>query len=117
LTLLLSWISSVAQQAQTKAHPLTFRYGYSINPGKRDELIDLAKTVGQLVRDKLMAEGIVLAWEVQASLMSVPGGGTHWVWYAVSGWSGMEKVDRAMRARIAKVSSSEPTAAAAKKDK
>lgn len=113
LAILLSCISSVAQQA--KPQPLTFWYVYTINSGKEDEFIDLIKTVGQPVRDKLMADGVVLAWGVQTSMLRVPGMGTHWIWYVVNDWSGIEKVDGAMRAQIAKFSSSDSTAAAGKK--
>src|SRR5207245_10452627 len=95
--MLLSCISSSAQQAQPQMQQLTFWYGYTINPGKEDEFLDLVKTVGQPVRDKLMADGVVLAWGVQASLLRVPGIGTHWIWYVVSDWSGIEKVDGAMQ--------------------
>ena len=98
LAILLSCISSAAQQA--KPQPLTFWYVYTINPGKEDDFMDLIKTVGQPMRDKLMADGVVLAWGVQASMLRVPGMGTHWIWYVVNDWSGIEKVDGAMRAQI-----------------
>ena len=113
LAMLLSCISSAAQQA--KPQPLIFWYVYTIQPGKEDEFIDLVKTVGQPVRDKLMADGVVQAWGVQASMLRVPGNGTHWIWYAVNDWSGIEKVDAAMRAQIAKMSSNDSTATAGKK--
>jgi len=113
LAMLLSCISSAAQQA--KPQPLVFWYVYTIQPGKEDEFIDIIKTVGQPVRDKLMADGVVQAWGVQASMLRVPGTGTHWIWYTVNDWSGVEKVDAAMRAQIAKMSSSDAMAAAGKK--
>jgi hypothetical protein len=113
LAVLLSCISSAAQQA--KPQPLIFWYVYTIQPGKEDEFMDLVKTVGQPVRDKLMADGVVSAWGVQASMLRVPGEGTHWIWYAVADWSGIEKVDAAMRAQIAKFSSSDSMAPAGKK--
>jgi len=113
LAVLLSCISSAAQQA--KPQPLIFWYVYTIQPGKEDEFLDLVKTVGQPVRDKLMADGVVLAWGVEASMLRVPGNGTHWIWYAVNDWSGIEKVDAAMRAQIAKLSPADSMAAAGKK--
>jgi hypothetical protein len=109
----LSCISSAAQQA--KPQPLIFWYVYTIQPGKEDEFVDLVKTVGQPVRDKLMADGVIQAWGLQASMLRVPGNGTHWIWYVVNDWSGIEKVDAAMRAQIAKMSSSDSTLAAGKK--
>ncbi len=113
LAMLLSCISSAAQQA--KPQPLIFWYVFTINAGKENEFLDLVKTVGQPVRDKLMADGVVLGWGVQASMLRVPGDGTHWIWYVVADWSGIEKVDDAMRAQIAKMSSNDAMAAAGKK--
>jgi len=101
--MLLSCISAVAQQSQPPMQPLTFWYGYTVNPGKEDEFLDIVKTVGQPVRDKLMADGVVLAWGVQSMLLRTPGGRTHYIWYAVADYAGLEKVDTAMRAQIAKL--------------
>jgi len=115
LVVLLSCISSAAQQSQPQMQPLTFWYGYTINPGKEDEFLDLVKTVGQPVRDKLMADGVVLAWGVQVSLLRVPGQSTHWIWYAVADYAGIEKVDSAMRAQIAKLNDEAAKSGAAKK--
>jgi hypothetical protein len=117
--MLLSCISVVAQQSQTAAQsqmqPLTFWYGYTVNPGKEDEFLDLVKTVGQPVRDKLMADGVILAWGVQSSLLRVPGGRTHYIWYAVADYAGLEKVDTAMRAQIAKLTEEAAKSGASKK--
>ena len=112
---LLSCISSAAQQSQPQMQPLTFWYGYTINPGKEDEFLDLVKTVGQPVRDKLMADGVVLAWGVQVSLLRVPGNSTHFIWYAVADYAGVEKVDSAMRAQIAKLNDEATKSGVAKK--
>ena len=111
LVVLLSCISAAAQQS--KPQPLTFWYEYVINPGKEDDFIDLVKTVGQPVRDKLMADGVVLGWGVEVPLLRQPGGATHVIWYAVSDWSGVEKVDSAMRAQIAKFSGGEESKSSA----
>ena len=113
--ILLSCISSAAQQSQPQMQPLTFWYGYTINPGKEDEFLDLVKTVGQPVRDKLMADGVVLAWGVQVSLLRVPGNSTHFIWYAVADYAGVEKVDSAMRAQITKLNEEATKSGAAKK--
>jgi hypothetical protein len=113
--MLLSCISSSAQQSQPQMQPLTFWYGYTINPGKEDEFLDLVKTVGQPVRDKLMADGVVLAWGVQASMLRVPGNSTHFIWYAVADYAGLEKVDSAMRAQISKLNDEATKSGTAKK--
>jgi hypothetical protein len=113
--MLLSSISLVAQQSQPPMQPLTFWYGYAVNPGKEDEFLDLVKTVGQPVRDKLMADGVILAWGVQNSLLRVPGSPTHFIWYAVADYSNLEKVDSAMRAQIAKLTEEANKSGTAKK--
>jgi hypothetical protein len=113
--MLLSCISCIAQQAQPQLQPLTFWYEYTINPGKEEEFLDLVKTVGQPVRDKLMADGVVLAWGVETPLLRVPGNATHLIWYAVNDYAGVEKVDTAMRAQIAKMEEEAAKSGAAKK--
>jgi len=112
---LLSCISAVAQQSQPQMQPLTFWYEYTVNPGKEDDFMDLVKTVGQPVRDKLMAEGVVMAWGVDTPLLRVPGNATHVIWYAVNDYAGVEKVDTAMRAQIAKLNDEAAKSGGAKK--
>jgi len=101
LLLLMSCISAGAQQAQMQ--PLVFYYDYAVNPGKEEQFLDLVKTVGAPVRDKLMADGVVLAWGVESPLLRVPGDTTHSIWYAVADWAGVEKVDTALRTQISKL--------------
>jgi hypothetical protein len=112
---LLSCISNAAQQAQPQMQPLTFWYEYTVNPGKEDDFMDLVKTVGQPVRDKLMADGVVLAWGVDAPLLRVPGDATHIIWYAVADYAGVDKVESAMRAQIAKLNEEAGKSGAVKK--
>jgi hypothetical protein len=115
LVLLMSCASSFAQQSQAPMQPLTFWYEYTVQPGKEDQFLDLVKTVGQPVRDKLMADGVVLAWGLEVPLLRMPGGATHVIWYGVSDWSGVEKVDTAMRAQIAKLNEEAGKSAMGKK--
>jgi len=111
--MLLSCLAVAAQQAPMR--PLTFWYDYTINPGKDDQFLELVKTVGAPVRDKLMADGVVLAWGVQAPLLRVPGSATHTIWYAVADWSGVEKVQTAMQTQIARLNEEAAKSGAAKK--
>lgn len=113
--MLLACISCVAQQTQPPVQPLTFWYDYTINPGKEDEFMDLVKTVGQPVRDKLMADGVILAWGLQTPLLRVPGAATHTIWYVVNDYAALEKVDSAMRAQITKLNEEAVKSGALKK--
>jgi hypothetical protein len=101
--MLMSCFTVAAQQTQQAQQPLTFWYEYHVNPGKEGEFLNLVKTVGQPVRDKLMAEGVVLAWGVEAPLLRVPENATHMIWYTVADYAGVEKVDTATREQIAKM--------------
>jgi hypothetical protein len=93
----------MGQQAQPQRQPLTFYYGYTVVPGKEEEFMDLIKTVGAPVRDKLMAEGVVLAWGMETPVLREPNGLTHLIWFAVDNWSGVEKVLNGMEAQLQKL--------------
>ena len=95
--------------------PLTFWYEYTVNPGKDAQFMDLVKTVGAPVRDKLLADGVILAWGLHVGLLRAPGSSTHIIWYSVADWSGVEKVDAAMRAQISKLDEEATKSGTAKK--
>jgi hypothetical protein len=103
LVLLLVCPAIMGQQTQPQPQPLTFYYDYSVKPGKEDEFMDLIKTVGAPVRDKLMAEGVVLAWGMDTPILRSPGGTTHLIWFAVANWDGVDKVLRGMEAQLQKL--------------
>jgi hypothetical protein len=103
--LLLSAGSAAAQQASQE--PLTFWYDYTVRPGREADFLDLVKTVGQPVRDKLMADGVVLAWGLEVPVLRVPGYATHVIWYVVADMAGVEKVQDAMTAQLAKIAADE----------
>jgi hypothetical protein len=105
VTLLLLCIIAVGQQSQPQ--PLTFYYDYTVNAGKEDELMNLIKTVGAPVRDKLMADGVVLAWGMETPVLRYPGGTTHLIWFSVANWEGIDKVQTAMEAQLAKLAADE----------
>jgi hypothetical protein len=105
--LLLPGAIAGAQQAEAPPSPFTFWYDYTVKPGKEAAFLELVKTVGQPVRDKLMAEGVVLAWGIDVPLLTVPGTATHSIWYSVADYAGVQKVDDAMRAQRKKLAEDE----------
>jgi hypothetical protein len=111
LTLLLICSAAAAQQPAPTPGPLTFYYDYTVFPGKEEDLNTLIKTVGAPVRDKLMAEGVVLAWGVETPVLRYPGGTTHLIWFSVANWAGVEKVLNGMEAQLATLAASEAQAA------
>ena len=96
-------LSLAAQQSQ----PLTLWADYTVQPGKEDEFMNLVKTVGAPVRDKLMAEGVVQAWGIEVPLLRGPGQPTHTVWVSVNDWAGVGKVQSAMADQLAKLAAEE----------
>ena len=113
LTILVLCFAAAGQQTQPRPQPLTFFYDYRVNPGKEEEFMNLVKTVGAPVRDKLMADGVVLAWGIEAPILRYPGGTTHLIWFSVENWAGVEKVLNGMEAQLAKIAADEAKAAAA----
>lgn len=106
-----------AQQAQPTPQPLTFYYDYKVVPGKEEDFMNLVKTVGAPVRDKLMADGVVLAWGVETPILRYPGGTTHLIWFSVANWAGVEQVLNGMEAQLAKLAEEEAKAAEAARRK
>ena len=104
---LMSCAGAAAQQMQ----PITVVSDYWARPGKEADFMDLIKTVGGPVRDKLMAEGVVLGWGVDVPYLRMPGQPTHTIWYDVADWSGVEKVQAAMAARFAQLDDDDKKAA------
>jgi hypothetical protein len=100
---LLMLVSCFAVAAQQEQQPLTFWYEYHVNPGKEEEFLNLVKTVGGPVRDKLMADGVIMAWGVETPVIRVPENATHMIWYMVADYAGVQKVEDAMNAQIAKL--------------
>ena len=103
-----------AQQPTPTPGALTFYYDYSVFPGKEQELNTLINTVGAPVRDKLMAEGVVMAWGMETPILRYPGGTTHLIWFTVANWAGVEKVLNAMEARLERLAADEALAARGK---
>ena len=103
LLLLLVCFAALGQQTPAQPQPLTFFYDYKVNPGKEDEFMNLIKTVGAPVRDKLMADGVVLAWGMETPILRYPGGTTHLIWFSVANMEGVDKVLMAMEAQQAKL--------------
>jgi len=93
----------MAQQTQPQQQPLTFYYDYTVRPGQEAEFMELVKTVGAPVRDKLMADGVILAWGIETPVLRYPGGTTHLIWFSVANWGGVDKVLSGMEAQLQKM--------------
>ena len=103
LAFLLVCSAVMAQQTQPKPQPLTFYYDYTVRPGQEEGFMELVKTVGAPVRDKLMADGVILAWGIETPVLRYPGGTTHLIWFSVANWGGVDKVLSAMEAQLKKL--------------
>ncbi len=108
-------LMGMAVSAQQPAQPLTFWYGYTVKAGQEAAFMELVNLIGAPVRDKLMAEGVVLGWGVEVPVLRSPENHTHLIWYAVSDWSGIEKVQRGLAAQIASVAAEQAKAGEARR--
>jgi hypothetical protein len=111
VTTLLFCCAAMGQQMQPQPQALTFYYDYHVNPGQEEEFLNLIKTVGAPVRDKLLAEGVVLAWGMETPILRYPGGTTNLIWFSVANMDGVGKVLTAMEAQQAKLAADEAKAA------
>jgi len=75
-----------------------------------EEFMNLVNTVGAPVRDKLMADGVVLAWGIETPILRYPGGTTHLIWFSVANYDGVEKVLNGMEAQLAKLAAEDAKA-------
>ncbi|HET6980286.1 MAG TPA: hypothetical protein VFI24_28385 [Pyrinomonadaceae bacterium] len=97
------FVCSAVMAQQTQPQPLTFYYDYIVKPGQEGEFMELVKTVGAPVRDKLMADGVILAWGIETPVLRYPGGTTHLIWFSVANWGGVDKVLSGMEAQLQKL--------------
>ena len=98
--------------AQQALQPITHFVDYTIKPGQEANFLELVNKVGAPVRDKLMKEGVVLAWGVDVPLVrGVYGSTTHTIWYSTMDWAAIEKVQAALTAQFQKVMADEAKAA------
>ena len=117
LTTIVLCCAAAGQQVQPSLQPLTFYYDYSVVPGKEEDFMNLVKTVGAPVRDKLMADGVVMAWGVETPVLRYPGGTTHLIWFSVANWEGVERVLNGMEAQLARLAAEDAKAAEAARAK
>lgn len=111
LTILLLCCAAAAQKPATPIQPLTFYYDYRVNPGQEEEFMKLVETVGASVRNKLLADGVILGWGIETPILRSPGGTTHLIWFSVPGYDGVDKVLTAMEAQLAKLAADDAKAA------
>lgn len=103
MMLAVAMLWSFSAHAQQAVQPLTFWTEYAVKPGKEGEFLDLVKTVGAPVRDKLMADGVVLAWGVTVPMLRGHDSTNYAIWYLVADWASIEKVQSAMSAQMTKL--------------
>lgn len=109
--------TAIGAQQPPSGNELTFWYEYTVKPGKEAGFMELVKTVGAPVRDKLMAEGVISGWGIETPLLRGSSiNGTHLIWFS-SNWAGVAKVHAAMAEQMAKLNAEDAKAAADKKSK
>ncbi len=109
---LLALACATGAAAQQMPQPITVYTDYTIKPGREADFMDLVNRVGAPVRDKLMKDGVILAWGVDVPLIrGAYGSTTHTVWYAVADWASIEKVQAAGMAHFQKIVADEAKAA------
>ena len=92
--LLLAAVSVAAQQA---VEPVTYYAEYRVNPGQESAFVDFLKKYDKPVFDKLQADGVVVAWGLDARFIHREGATTHMLWWVTKDYDGMDKTFAALR--------------------
>jgi hypothetical protein len=90
---------ALAQQPE----PLTYVATFSVKPDKAGDFINLVKKYDQPMFDKLMAEGVVLAWGLDAVMLHHQGEATHDLWWTMPNYAAMDKVFAAFEEQEKKI--------------
>lgn len=96
---------------QMPSQTLTLVTDFTVRPGMEGEFMKLVELIGAPVRDKLMAEGVVLGWGLDVPVLRMPGQPTHSIWVSVADWEGIGKVQAGMAAQLAKLAADDAAAA------
>jgi hypothetical protein len=79
---------ALAQQPE----PLTYVGTFKVKPGKEESFVNFVKKYDQPMFEKLMAEGTVLAWGLDAALLHHQGEATHNLWVSVPSYAAVDKL-------------------------
>jgi hypothetical protein len=89
--LLLAAAPAAAQPPAHASSQITVYHDFVVKDGKSDEWLAFVKAAGAPVRDKLLAEGVIKEWALEAPLVRLPGEATHTIWYVVNDFDGVAK--------------------------
>ncbi len=91
--LLLAALSVAAQEGM---RPVSYLAEIRVNPGYESKVVDLIKKYDKPVFDRLVAEGTVIAWGLDAKMVHNEGGTTHMFWWVTADFAGQDKVFAAL---------------------
>lgn len=97
-----SALVTAATLAAQQPQPLSVVALFRVKPAKSSEWIAGIKKVYIPVLEKLMADGTVLAYGLDADILHRAGEPNMTAWYTVAGYAGLEKVDKAFEASAEK---------------
>lgn len=85
---LLVGVAAAAQDMR----PVGYLAEFQIQPAHESKFVELVKKYDKPVFDRLISEGAVLAWGLDAKMVHQHGGTTHMLWWVTPDFSGMDKV-------------------------
>ena len=97
--------------AQQQAQPVTFVTNYYVRPGKTADFMDLVRTVGAPIRDRMMAAGVIQSWGVAEPFLRAEGNATFSIWYSTADMGGVEMVQKEFAAALEKFAADDQKAA------
>jgi hypothetical protein len=85
-----------AQEEAQKMEPISFLVEFQVKPDKTADVVNMVKKYDKPVLDGLMAEGAVLAWGLDTTVIYREDGNNFLWWFVTPDYAGMDKVFAAM---------------------
>ncbi len=89
-------LAALSVAAQGEMRPVSYLAEFRVKPGQESTIVDLVKKYDKPVFDRLVAEGTVVAWGLDAKMVHNEGGTTHMFWWVTADFAGQDKVFAAL---------------------
>jgi hypothetical protein len=92
LTVALLLASAAVAQEMEEMKPVSYMAEFQVHPAKADTFVGMVKKHHKPLLDRLMSEGVVLVWGLDAAMIHRDDGANFLVWFVTADYAGMDTV-------------------------
>jgi hypothetical protein len=92
LTVALLLASAAVAQEMEEMKPVSYLAEFQVHPAKADTFVGMVKKHHKPVLDRLMTEGVVLAWGLDTAMIHRDDAANFLVWFVTADYAGMDTV-------------------------